>query len=71
MTDLDDLLTGLAEDLREIRDDYGWRESIRQLKKAARASGPIRLPATVLLRDYEHLIDGGLSPYLAIDVVLA
>ena len=54
--------------LRNLRKQYGWRQSLRSLKKAAGEQDRV---AVVLLNDYTHLVDNGLSPYQAIHTVLA
>lgn len=54
--------------LRNLRKQYGWRQSLRSLKKAA---GEQERVAVALLNDYTHLVDNGLSPYQAIHTVLA
>jgi hypothetical protein len=54
--------------LRNLRKQYGWRQSLRSLKKAAGEQDRV---AVALLNDYTHLVDNGLLPHQAIHTVLA
>jgi hypothetical protein len=69
----DALLNAMTEALSQIRDEIGWREALRQLKRATQdqtALSIYRDTAVMLLNDYNHLVENGLSPYLAMHTLL-